>query len=79
MWIKHSAAIQAMANSSDDPMSCWFDPESKIGRRVLAVCNEYGGSATHGCWIRGTFMVDAYGDRRLTGVFQVRKTGKDWE
>jgi hypothetical protein len=58
-------------------MSCWFDPNSKLGQKVLATCNEYGGSATHGCWIRGTFVVDKTGSRRLTGVFEVQKTAKE--
>jgi hypothetical protein len=66
--------ISSGAPSQDDPMSCSFDPRSKIGRRVLATCNEIGGDADHGCWIKGTFKVDANGIRLLTGVFEVRKT-----
>jgi hypothetical protein len=73
LWIKHMAAIQSTSDSADDPMSCWFDPNSKIGKQVLRVCDEYGGTAEHGCWVRGTFVVERTGSRRLTGVMEVRK------
>ena len=73
VWIKHMAAIQSTSDSADDPMSCYFDPDSKVGKRVLRVCNEYGGSAAHGCWVRGTFVVEGSGARRLIGVVDVRK------
>jgi hypothetical protein len=74
LWINHLASIQSDSDSQTDPMSCSFDPSSKLGKRVLAVCNEWGGEATHGCWIRGTFVVNRGGERQLTGVFEVQKS-----
>ena len=73
LWIKHLASIQSDSDSQTDAMSCSFDPGSRLGKRVLAVCNEWGGSATHGCWIRGTFIVGRGGERQLTGVFEMQK------
>jgi hypothetical protein len=76
LWIHHLVSIQSESDSQSDPMSCSFDPESRLGKRVLAVCDDWGGSATHGCWIRGTFVVGPEGDRKLTGVFEVQKTAE---
>jgi hypothetical protein len=73
LWIHHLASIQSSSNSSDDPMSCYFDLGSPVGKRVLRVCNEYGGDARHGCWIKGRFVVDRDGDRRLIRVIQAQK------
>jgi len=66
--IHHMAAIQSTSDSQDDPMSCAFEPGSAVGKKILRVCDEYGGSAEHGCWVRGTFVVDKSGARLLTGV-----------
>ena len=74
VWIKNMAAIQSTGNSADDPMSCYFDPATRLGKRVLKVCDEHGGAAAHGCWVRGTFLVDRDGARRLTGVAEVQKS-----
>jgi hypothetical protein len=72
VWIKHMVAVQATSDAVGDPMSCSFDPNSPLGRRVLRVCNEHDGAATHGCWVRGSFVV-AGGVRRLIGVVEVHK------
>jgi uncharacterized membrane protein YeaQ/YmgE (transglycosylase-associated protein family) len=71
---KRGVSVVSGEDSQTDPMACSFDPESKLGRRVLAVCEDWGGEATHGCWIRGTFVINRQSDRLLTRVFEVRKT-----
>jgi hypothetical protein len=74
IWIKHLASIQSESDSQSDKTSCWFDPSSYVGKRVLRVCNEWGGTAEHGCVVIGTFRTDSYGERELTGVIDVKKT-----
>jgi hypothetical protein len=73
MSIHYMAAIKSTSDALDDRWSCAFEPESAVGKKVLRVCDEYGDSAEHGCWIMGTFMVDKWGARILTGVLEVHK------
>jgi hypothetical protein len=75
VWIHNLANITSKSDSELDPLSCWFDPSSNVGRRVLGVCNEVGGDSKHGCYVKGTFRVNATTKvRELTGVVDVQKT-----
>jgi hypothetical protein len=74
VWIhRYMATITSKSNSDSDPLSCVFDPSSSVGKKVLRVCNEWGGGSKHGCYVKGTFR--AIGKQReLTSVLDIQKT-----
>jgi hypothetical protein len=74
VWIhRYVATITSKSDSESDPLSCVFDPSSRIGEQVLRVCNDWGGDSKHGCYVKGTFR--AMGKQReLTSVLDVQKT-----
>ena len=74
--IHKSTSIQSKSDATTDPLACNFDPDSKVGRRVLKVCNKWGGGGDaeyYDCWVKGTFRGPKNGDRKLVDVIEVRK------
>jgi hypothetical protein len=45
-----------------------------VGHQVLSVCDEWGGAATHGCWINGVFSGNQRYGRQLVQIFAIRKS-----
>jgi hypothetical protein len=65
--------IQSEDGSQADATACSFDPVSKL--RVLAVCDDWSGKATHGGLDQRNVRRQPEGDRQLTRVFECGKLG----
>jgi hypothetical protein len=72
LWVSRLASVQSTRDLKG-PNACYFDPQSKLGKQVLSVCDEWGDNARHGCWIKGIIEGRPESERELMQIVEVRK------
>jgi hypothetical protein len=66
--LQKGASEYTIQHPDGGDLSCWFSGTNALGKRILRRCRVGGG-----CWVKGTFRVEADGNREVTGIVDLAK------